>query len=204
MPGKPSMDGVEERQNQTLKDIMRKSLWGEALKTVVYILNRVLTKAVNKIPYQLWTGKKSFFETGNARILEEVEFGKEENIRNVLFEEESVNDIGQVLVPITIQETTLIIGDNVQIIVHTIIPDIVPEQDYGEVLPQTSIEQPQQPQEVSLRRYIRERRHAIPNDYIIFLQEHEDDIGLTKDDPINFGQAMQSSNYQKWIDAMKD
>ncbi|RDX81315.1 hypothetical protein CR513_38035, partial [Mucuna pruriens] len=43
-----------------------------------------------------------FFETGNARILEEVEFGKEENIKNVVFEEESVNDIGQVLIPITV------------------------------------------------------------------------------------------------------
>ena len=33
---------------------------------------------------------RSFFETGNARFLEEVEFGKEENIRNVVFEEEPV------------------------------------------------------------------------------------------------------------------
>ncbi|RDY14563.1 hypothetical protein CR513_00359, partial [Mucuna pruriens] len=89
---------------------------------------------------------------GNARILEEVEFEKEENIRNVVFEEEFVNNIGQVFVPITIQETTSIIGDNVQ----TIVPDI------------------------------------------------EDDISLTEDDPINFCQAMQSSNSQKWIDSMKD
>ncbi|RDY04787.1 hypothetical protein CR513_11459, partial [Mucuna pruriens] len=88
--------------------------------------------------------------------------------------------------------------------VQTIVPDIVPEQDYDEALPQTSIEQPQQPQEVSLRRSIREKRHAIPNDYIVFLQEHEDGIGLTKDDPINFCQAMQSSNSQKWIDTIKD
>ncbi|RDY13094.1 hypothetical protein CR513_02036, partial [Mucuna pruriens] len=35
-------------------------------------------------------------------------------------------------------------------------------------------------------------RHTIPDDYIVFLQEHEDDIGLTKDDPINFCQAMQN------------
>ncbi|RDX67202.1 hypothetical protein CR513_53949, partial [Mucuna pruriens] len=66
---------------------------------------------------------------GNVRILEEVEFGKEENIYNVVFEEESVNDIGQeVLMSITIQETTLVIGDNVQ----TIVPNIVLEQDYDE------------------------------------------------------------------------
>jgi len=45
---------------------------------------------------------------------------------------------------------------------------------------------------------------TISNDYIIFLQEHEDGVGLTKDDPINFCQAMSNSNSQKWIDAMKD
>ncbi|CAA2996273.1 Hypothetical predicted protein, partial [Olea europaea subsp. europaea] len=42
------------------------------------------------------------------------------------------------------------------------------------------------------------------NDYIVFLQEHEDVVGLTEDEPINFHQAMRSSNSQKWIDAMKD
>ncbi|RDX82735.1 hypothetical protein CR513_36436, partial [Mucuna pruriens] len=80
-------------------------------------------------------------------------------------------------------------------------------EDYDEVFPQTPIEQPQQPQqhqEVSSRRSIRERGHAIPNDYIIFFQEHEDDIGLTKDDPINFCQAMHNSNSQKWTNTMKD
>ena len=49
---------------------------------------------------------------------------------------------------------------------------------------------------MSLRRSIRERRSAISNDYIIFLQEHEDGVGLTEDDPINFS--------QNWIDTMKD
>nr|KYP54272.1 Retrovirus-related Pol polyprotein from transposon TNT 1-94 [Cajanus cajan] len=56
-----------ERRNKTLKDMVRnmishsslpESLWGEALKTAVYILNRVPSKAVNKTPYQLWTGKR--------------------------------------------------------------------------------------------------------------------------------------------------
>ncbi|RDY05986.1 hypothetical protein CR513_10102, partial [Mucuna pruriens] len=57
---------------------------------------------------------------------------------------------------------------------------------------------------VSLRISIRERRHAILDDCIVFLQEHEDVIILTKDDPINFFQAMHSSNSKKRIDAMKD
>ena len=50
MLGKPSMNGVGERRNRTLQDMVRsmishssllESLWGEALKTAMYILNRV-------------------------------------------------------------------------------------------------------------------------------------------------------------------
>jgi hypothetical protein len=48
------MNGVAERRNQILKDMVRsmichsilpKSLWEETLKTSAYILNRVPTKA---------------------------------------------------------------------------------------------------------------------------------------------------------------
>ena len=39
--------------------------------------------------------------------------------------------------------------------------------------------------EVPLRRSIRERRSEIPNDYIIFLSEYENGVGLTEEDPIN-------------------
>ena len=67
MPGTPSQNGVAERRNRTLKDMVRSmispsslpnSLWGEALKTAVYILNRIPSKAVNKTLYELWMGKK--------------------------------------------------------------------------------------------------------------------------------------------------
>ena len=44
--------------------------------------------------------------------------------------------------------------------------------------------------------------NAILDDYIVFLQEHKVDIGMVEDDPINFSQAIESSNAQKWIDAM--
>ena len=56
---------------------------------------------------------------------------------------------------------------------------------------------------MSLRRFTKERRTIIPNDYIIFIQEHEDDVGLIED-PINFYQAMHNSYSQNWINAMKD
>jgi len=63
---------------------------------------------------------RSFFETGNARFLEEVEFDKEENIRNVVFEEKPIIYSDQVLVPIIVQDITPVIEDNAQTI------DIVP------------------------------------------------------------------------------
>ena len=37
--------------------ILLESLWSEALKTAVYLLNRVPSKIVTKTLYELWTGK---------------------------------------------------------------------------------------------------------------------------------------------------
>nr|KAJ0189297.1 hypothetical protein LSAT_V11C800450030 [Lactuca sativa] len=152
MPGSPSMNGVSERRNRTLKDMVRsmishstlpESLWGEAHKTATYILNRAPTKAAVKTPYELWTGKKSclthlciwgclaearpyrlnekkldsktvssyfigyyersrgykfydpatksIFETGSATFFEYVEFGGENKVRDIVFEEESIS-----------------------------------------------------------------------------------------------------------------
>ena len=71
-------------------------------------------------------------------------------------------------------------------------------------------EQTQDPQEpmlhepIPLRRSTRERRSAIPDDYVVFLQEHEENNGMMEDDSVNFHQAMQDSNSEKWIEAMND
>jgi len=123
----------------------------------VYIFNRVLSKAVNKTPYELWANKRpslkhlhiwrcpvealpykshvrkldsrtfscyfvdyaecsrgykfydptsrSTFEMGNAIFLADVEFGGEGNIRNVVFDEESIIDNDKVFILIVIQDT---------------------------------------------------------------------------------------------------
>ena len=68
MPGSLDQNGVAERRNRTLVDMVRsmlsnsnlpKFLWIVALKTVVYILNHVPTKAVPKTPFDLWKNWKS-------------------------------------------------------------------------------------------------------------------------------------------------
>ena len=67
MPGTPQQNGVAERRNRTLMDMVRSmvsntnlpdSMWGDALKMAMYVLNRVPTKAVPKTPFELWTGRK--------------------------------------------------------------------------------------------------------------------------------------------------
>jgi hypothetical protein len=67
MPGEPQQNGVAERRNRTLMDMVRImlsystlpiGLWMEALKTAIHILNRVPSKSVSKTPYELWTEHK--------------------------------------------------------------------------------------------------------------------------------------------------
>ena len=67
MPGTPQRNGVSERHNRTLLDMVRSmlsntslpiSLWTYALKTVVYLKNRVPSKVVQKTPFELWIRRK--------------------------------------------------------------------------------------------------------------------------------------------------
>jgi hypothetical protein len=67
MSGDPQHNGVAERCNHTLMNMVRSmlsysmlpiSLWMEALKTTIHILNQVSSKLVTKTSYELWTGRK--------------------------------------------------------------------------------------------------------------------------------------------------
>ena len=48
-------------------------------------------------------------------------------------------------------------------------------------------------------RSTKERKSTISDDYVVYLQEHEFDMGL-EDDPISVSQVKQSSNSEKWIE----
>ncbi|GJX71573.1 retrotransposon protein, putative, ty1-copia subclass [Tanacetum coccineum] len=65
-PYTPQHNGVSERRNRTLLDMVRsmmsqttltKSFWDYALETAVRILNMVPTKKVEKTPYEVWHGQ---------------------------------------------------------------------------------------------------------------------------------------------------
>ena len=66
-PGTPQQNGVAERRNRTLLDMVRSMMsysslpqifWGYALQTAIYILNVVPSKSVPKTPLELWNGQK--------------------------------------------------------------------------------------------------------------------------------------------------
>ena len=69
-PYTPQMNGVSERRNRTLLDMVRSmmsfsklpiSLWGYVLETVAHVLNFLPRKFVASIPYEIWKGKKPYF-----------------------------------------------------------------------------------------------------------------------------------------------
>src|SRR6185295_15394879 len=80
-PGTPKRNGVSERRNRTLLDMVRSmmsqanlplSFWGYALETTTFTLNRVPSKSVDKTPYEIWTVKSpslSFLKFGVMKHL---------------------------------------------------------------------------------------------------------------------------------------
>lgn len=75
-PYTPQQNGVVERRNRTVVEMTRcflkemglpATLWGEAVRHSVYVLNRLPTRALsNQTPYEAWTGKKP--NLGHIRV----------------------------------------------------------------------------------------------------------------------------------------
>ena len=69
-PYTPQHNGVVERRNRTIMNMVRsmlkgknlpKALWGEAVVTTTYVLNRCPTQQLkNQVPKAVWSGKTPF------------------------------------------------------------------------------------------------------------------------------------------------
>lgn len=57
---------------------------------------------------------------------------------------------------------------------------------------------------MSLRKFTKEKRSALLDDYIVFIQKREIDIGVTENDLINFYPAIKGSNSYKWINTTNE
>ena len=80
-PGRPHHNGVSERHNHTLFDIVQSmmsltdlplSFWDYALETAAFTLNKAPSKSVETTPYELWFGNKpklSFVKVWDAMLM---------------------------------------------------------------------------------------------------------------------------------------
>ena len=71
-PYSPQSNGVDERKNCTLKEMMNaiqissslpQNMWGESIFTVNYLLNKVSKRKAKNTPYELSKGRKSSYKS---------------------------------------------------------------------------------------------------------------------------------------------
>ena len=128
-------------------------------------------------------------ETGNAKFIENGEISGSDNLRNVDIQEVRV----QAPMPITLNKIVVSIvfeqPNNIQ-------------QQINELSLHTNMvtneQMVEEPQGVALRRSQRERRSAISDEYVVYLQESNFDIGSITD-PISLSQALKSVYSTKWM-----
>ncbi|KAL2237416.1 UNVERIFIED_CONTAM: Retrovirus-related Pol polyprotein from transposon TNT 1-94 [Sesamum indicum] len=77
-PGKPQLNGVAEKRNQTLLDIVHSMMsfmelpfWGHALETAAKLLNMAPANTVTQTPYEKWHSKPVSYKYLNTMFLEQ-------------------------------------------------------------------------------------------------------------------------------------
>ncbi|KAD4586033.1 hypothetical protein E3N88_23634 [Mikania micrantha] len=70
-PYSPQQNGIAERKNRTLKEMMNvmlissgmsQDMWGEAILSATYLLNKIHFKKKDVTPYELWMGRKPSYK----------------------------------------------------------------------------------------------------------------------------------------------
>ena len=81
--------------------------------------------------------------------------------------------------------------------------DDEPIEDVDSIAPDVDLVALEVVMDIPLRRSERACRLAISDDYIVYLQEHEYDVGDVSD-PTTYKESIVSPQSNFWIDAMKD
>ncbi|KAJ9567138.1 hypothetical protein OSB04_003104 [Centaurea solstitialis] len=204
-PYTPQMNGVSERRNHTLLDMVRSmmcrstlpvSFWGHALETAAHILNRAPTKSVEKTPYELWKEKlkpksdKCFFVGYPKTTVGYYFYNPEEKkvfvARNGKILEEKFLSSENTREDVDLQ---VVDEDNTA-------PTVEPEIQHENVEPQS--EPIEEVQTQDLRRSTRVRQE--PDRYLGFLVSQ---VGGDLNESTSYGEPVSGSESKQWQEAMK-
>ncbi|XP_060974782.1 uncharacterized protein LOC133039825 [Cannabis sativa] len=140
MPGSPSMNGVAERRNRTLKDMVRSMITearpyrpNEKKLEPKTVSSYFIGYSERSRGFKFYDPKvKNIFETGTAKFFEDIEFGGRNTVKDFVFEEdlESTTPLEDELIPIPI-----VAFDNIQDSIPNI--DQVLDQEQPNIVNQT-------------------------------------------------------------------
>ncbi|GJV49628.1 retrotransposon protein, putative, ty1-copia subclass [Tanacetum coccineum] len=174
-PNTPQHNGVSERRNRTLLDMVRSmmnlttlplSFWDYALESATRILNMVPTKKVDKTPYESWYEK-----VPNLSYLKFFE-------KNIITQEVS----GRAIDLEEIQDE-----------------DTSPSEITSEIPMEVEGFEPPQEEVIPVRRS--ERTHRAPDCLCLNVEAKKHSLG-DLNEPTSYKAAMLDSESNKWIDAM--
>ncbi|KAK8619616.1 hypothetical protein V6N13_135898 [Hibiscus sabdariffa] len=224
-PGTPQWNGVSERRNRTLLDMVRSmmshtdlptSFWGYTLETAAFTLNRVPSKSVQKTPHEMWTGRRpnmSFMKIWGCKAYvkhqmstklepksEKCTFvGYPKETKGYYFYNENKVFVAQTGVFLE-KEFLTNSGKGRNIELEEVQQQQVIEPEV-EGISQAVEENPTDLETQPLRRSTRERHE--PQRYGFLVTTHGDAILVDQDEPKTYQEAMASPDSEKWLEAMR-
>ncbi|KAK8621230.1 hypothetical protein V6N13_067671 [Hibiscus sabdariffa] len=224
-PGTPQWNGVSERRNRTLLDMVRSmmshtdlptSFWGYALETAAFTLNRVPSKSVQKTPHEMWNGKRpnmSFMKIWGCKAYVKHQMStklepKSEKCTFVGYPKETKgyyfyneNKVFVARTGVFLEKEFLTNSGksrNIELKEVQKQQDIEPEV---EGISQAVEENPTDLETQPLRRSSRERHE--PERYGFLVTTHGDVILVDQDEPKTYEEAVASPDSEKWLGAMR-
>ncbi|KAK8635004.1 hypothetical protein V6N13_022882 [Hibiscus sabdariffa] len=223
-PGTPQWNGVSERRNRTLLDMVRSmmshtdlptSFWGYALETAVFTLNRVPSKSVQKTPHEMWTGRRpnmSFMKIWGCKAYVKHQMStklepKSEKCTFVGYPKETKgyyfyneNKVFVARTGVFLEKEFLMnSGKGRNIELEEVQQQVIePEVEH---ISQAVEENPTDLETQPLRRSTRERHE--PERYGFLVTTHGDVILVDQDEPKTYQEAVASPDSEKWLEAMR-
>ncbi|GJR94265.1 retrotransposon protein, putative, ty1-copia subclass [Tanacetum coccineum] len=226
-PYTPQHNGVSERRNRTLLDMVRSmmnlttlplSFWDYALESATRILNMVPTKKVDKTPYELWYGKVpnlSYLKVWGYEALVKRDTPDKLQQRSVkcIFIGYPKETMGYYFYfP---PENKIVVARYAEFFEKNLITqevsgraidleeiqdeDTSPSEITSEIPMEVEGFEPPQEEEILIRRSERTRR--APNRLCLNVEAEEHSLG-DLNEPTSYKAAMLDSESNKWIDAM--